>query len=551
MKDYWGLVAAVVCLWSSWCGADDKTAVSLAEIRRQALAYVDACQAPGEPLGHYFDSPADRSSPSLYASCDVAHLRTVMGEDLQTTLTPDQRRQWIDHINSFAGPDGTYGPARKNHSAQHANGMVVGALGVLGGRQKYVVRLYDDFDGVDEIGPWLEKIDWQKQWSGSHLFWGGMHCFSMSRRCTDAWRKAVLDWLDANVDPQTGWWRKGVSHAGPAEPLGGGAHIWPIYQHQRRPFPCPERVIDSILAMQKPDGQWLRYGNYLDLDALYGLKYMSSVAPGYRREDILQAARRHGLGLIQQWPAILAGQPDLHSLLAAIGAFGLLQQLLPETFLDDAHWTDIFSDARLYQTAQVEVLDGEDDILPLLHRVNNWQIAHPRMKPNDRNWERGTWYTGVMAAYKSTGDETFLQQALDWGRQHQWQVGAEKAGANRLFCVETWAELYFIKEDKTMIQPALRWLDTKADNSPAGAKVWYLEGGRRYADSLYGACAVAMMAKATGDKKYLDHMHAFFWDVHAELYDKDDGLFYRDKRFIGQATRNGKKVFWSRGNGWV
>jgi rhamnogalacturonyl hydrolase YesR len=192
-----------------------------------------------------------------------------------------------------------------------------------------------------------------------------------------------------------------------------------------------------------------------------------------------------------------------------------------------------------------------EEILPLLHRVNNWQIANPRMKPNDRNWERGTWHTGVMAAYKATGDEKFLQQAMAWGKQHQWMVGTESSGANKLFCVETWAECYFVKQDKAMLAPSIEWLGTAAKNSPAGAKVWYLEGGRRYADSLYGACTLAMLSKATGDKKYLAYTHDFFWDVQAELFDKDDGLFYRDKRFIGQQTKNGKKVFWSRGNGWV
>jgi rhamnogalacturonyl hydrolase YesR len=192
-----------------------------------------------------------------------------------------------------------------------------------------------------------------------------------------------------------------------------------------------------------------------------------------------------------------------------------------------------------------------EEILPLLHRVNNWQIANPRMKPNDRNWERGTWHTGVMAAYKATGDEKFLQQAMAWGKQHQWMVGTESSGANKLFCVETWAECYFVKQDKAMLAPSIEWLGTAAKNSPAGAKVWYLEGGRRYADSLYGACTLAMLSKATGDKKYLAYTHDFFWDVQAELFDKDEGLFYRDKRFIGQQTKNGKKVFWSRGNGWV
>lgn len=133
--------------------------------------------------------------------------------------------------------------------------------------------------------------------------------------------------------------------------------LWPVYQHHDRRFPYPRQVIDSILAIQQPDGSWLGYGNYMELDALYGLAYMSSLAPQYRRSDILDAARRHGRGLAAKWPAFLAKQPDLHVLLGAVGAFGLLQQLLPQTFLDNSHWTDIFSDSRLYQTRLVEVAD--------------------------------------------------------------------------------------------------------------------------------------------------------------------------------------------------
>lgn len=187
----------------------------------------------------------------------------------------------------------------------------------------------------------------------------------------------------------------------------------------------------------------------------------------------------------------------------------------------------------------------------LMVRANDWQVAHPAMKPEDRNWERSTWYTGVMAAYKATRDPRFLEQAEAWGRKHQWQVGTEKAGANRLFCVEVWSELYFETKDKRTIGPATEWLQTPASNSPAGAKVWYLEGGRRYADSLYGASALAMLAKAAGEKKYLDAMHAFWADVSDEIFDKQESLYYRDQRFIGQKSPNGKKVFWSRGNGWV
>ncbi|HEX4031864.1 MAG TPA: glycoside hydrolase family 88 protein [Terracidiphilus sp.] len=191
------------------------------------------------------------------------------------------------------------------------------------------------------------------------------------------------------------------------------------------------------------------------------------------------------------------------------------------------------------------------DILALMHKVDDWQTAHPVMAANDRNWERGTWYTGVMGAWKTTGDAKFLDQALDYGRQNNWQVGTEKAGANRLFIAETWVELYLAKHDPQMIAPTEQWLATNAPNSPGGAKRWYLDSGRPYIDSLYGAPVFAMLARAIGDRKYLDTLHAFTADLIAGLWDEDAGLFYRDSTYIGKRTARGKKVLWSRGNGWA
>jgi unsaturated rhamnogalacturonyl hydrolase len=194
------------------------------------------------------------------------------------------------------------------------------------------------------------------------------------------------------------------------------------------------------------------------------------------------------------------------------------------------------------------------EVLAIMHKTNGWQIEHPVKPPEDRTWERATWYTGVMSAWKETQDRKFLDQALRWGRRHDWQVGTEPGGANRLFCVQTWLELFFVKHDRAMIEPVIQWLDTKAPNSPAGAKRWYLEAwgiNHTYVDSLYGAPTLAMLAKATNDPRYLETLQAFFDDVSGELWDKDSGLYYRDGRYIGRKTANGKKILWSRGNGWV
>ncbi len=329
----------------------DRMDLSLA--RRQILEYCSSLQIEGKPLGALRTRALPDAPVTLYASCDVAWIRACMGEDLTQTLTATQRRQWIDHINSFARTDGTY--ENPNHGVEHRNGMVIGALAVLGGRQKYPVSLYDEFDELEEIEPWLERIQWERQWGASHLFWGGMHCYSMSSRCSDEWRERVFQWLDANLDPESGWWRKGVPQAGRhIEVLGGAAHIWPVYQHHQRRFPYPRQVIDSILAMQQADGSWLGFANYMELDALYGLAYMRSLVPDYRVDDITAAVQRHGRLVQSRYASFLYSNPEAHTLLAVVGTLALLQEMDPQRFCDPVRWSDIFSDRKFYETDRVE-----------------------------------------------------------------------------------------------------------------------------------------------------------------------------------------------------
>jgi hypothetical protein len=327
--------------------------MDLSVARAQILDHCASLQVEGGPYGAVRTHVRPDAPVTLYATCDVAWIRGCMGEILTSTLTATQRREWIDHINSFARPDGTY--ENPNHGEMHRNGMVIGTLAVLGGRQKYAVSLYDEFDELDEIESWLERIQWDRQWGASHLFWGGMHCYSLSSRCSNEWRERVFLWLDQNLDPISGWWRRGVPQSGRhIEVLGGAAHIWPIYQHHQRRFPYPQQIIDSILELQRPDGSWLNFGNYMELDALYGLAYAQSLAATHRADDVATAARRHGRLVQSNYQAFLASDPHTHSLLAVVGTLALLQELDSERFGGDVRWSDIFSDRKFYETANVE-----------------------------------------------------------------------------------------------------------------------------------------------------------------------------------------------------
>ena len=198
---------------------------------------------------------------------------------------------------------------------------------------------------------------------------------------------------------------------------------------------------------------------------------------------------------------------------------------------------------------------AEDSIRELMRKVNDYQLKHPWRKA-DRNWIRATWYTGVMAAYRATKDERYLDQAMAWGTQHKWQVGTEGSGANKLTCCQTWLDLYMIHKKPEMLAPTQVWADSKVFPAPGFSGQWYTHAprgkGPLYADSLYvGPPALAKLYSITGEKKYLKIMDTFYWDVYDEIYDKDAWLFYRDKHSIKPRTENGKKIIWSRGNGWV
>jgi hypothetical protein len=339
-------------------------------VRADVLEFCERLRDRDGRCGAYRMAP--RARCDLYASCDVAIMRTIMGEDLSQSLAAAQRAEWCDHINSFGRHhfgergDGSYGDTM-GHSTLHANGMVIGALGVLGGRQAYRISLYDDFADAGRVTPWLESLDWRRAWRASHLFWGGVHCFSCSARATMPWLEATFAWLNANLDPRTGWWRAGTDFEDRHQGLGGAAHLWPLYEHHGRKFPLPERVIDSVLALQLPNGSWLEQRNaderhhvmhYLELDALYALGLMRRFSPDYRRDDIVAAAERYG-ALVQDYydhhaHELFAQHP--HAVLAAVSVFGALQRLLPDVFVDDVAWSGIFSDRRLYRTRAVERL---------------------------------------------------------------------------------------------------------------------------------------------------------------------------------------------------
>jgi unsaturated rhamnogalacturonyl hydrolase len=197
----------------------------------------------------------------------------------------------------------------------------------------------------------------------------------------------------------------------------------------------------------------------------------------------------------------------------------------------------------------------------ILRRVLNWQM--PRLKPA-KGWERGVLLAGIANAYANTGDPIYKEAILAQGNTNDWQLGKRVRHADDQCVGQGYTELYLLEKDPKAKNPhwiaALKTnLDTMLSVPEATKKLDW-----NWCDALFMAPpAFAELSLATGDPKYREFMHREWQRSTDLLYDTKEHLFFRDARFKPRnltpaeaATKkfveaNGKKVFWSRGDGWV
>ncbi|MEO7496574.1 MAG: glycoside hydrolase family 88 protein [Massilia sp.] len=186
-----------------------------------------------------------------------------------------------------------------------------------------------------------------------------------------------------------------------------------------------------------------------------------------------------------------------------------------------------------------------------LRKVADWQLA--RSQPHwDRIWTSSVMYSGFIAASEATGDPKYRRAMGEMAKHFDFQNRDRLPNADDVSIGQTYLDLYFAdgSRSQSMINKTRQDLDELLPLKtikPNDARVpWW------WCDALFMAPPVwAKMYKATGDRKYLDYIHQQ-WKVTSDLlYDKEEHLYARDASYINKREPNGKKMFWSRGEGWV
>jgi rhamnogalacturonyl hydrolase YesR len=186
------------------------------------------------------------------------------------------------------------------------------------------------------------------------------------------------------------------------------------------------------------------------------------------------------------------------------------------------------------------------DVARAIQKVGDWQLERAHAHFN-QDWTYAALYAGFMAVPEGAGGKKYQDAMLEMGKKFNWQLGPRIEHADDAALGQTYLDLYFLYHDPAMITPTRERMDAVMRLPDDAEKpLWW------WCDALFMAPPVLVkLAKATGDRKYLDFMDREWWITSNLLYSQKDRLYYRDKSFFGAHEANGSRVFWSRGNGWV
>jgi unsaturated rhamnogalacturonyl hydrolase len=190
----------------------------------------------------------------------------------------------------------------------------------------------------------------------------------------------------------------------------------------------------------------------------------------------------------------------------------------------------------------------------VMRKVADWQLT--QSEPYfDRIWTWSVLYSGFMATSEVLGDSKYRDAMQRMSEKFNWELRSKLPNADDQSIGQTYVELYMLKKDPAlkakMVGPTQEQLDAvivgpPRSTIPGKELPWW------WCDALFMAPPLwVRMYEVTGDKKYLTYMHEEWKATYDLLYSKEDHLYARDVTYLTKTEKNGKRMYWSRGEGWV
>ena len=203
-------------------------------------------------------------------------------------------------------------------------------------------------------------------------------------------------------------------------------------------------------------------------------------------------------------------------------------------------------------------------------KAMQWQEANPIFTKAPTDWTNGAYYVGVVKAHEATKNMEYLEALKSMAIRNNWKPWERFYHADDMNICYSYLYLNTLGETNVNLAPTsaiikdhlykpYAWKNGENPNLKGSKEteikekiLWW------WCDALFMAPPVIInYSKQMKDPSYLKEMDKYYAEAYELLYDKKAHLFSRDARFLltGKGNdikeKNGEKVFWSRGNGWV
>lgn len=205
----------------------------------------------------------------------------------------------------------------------------------------------------------------------------------------------------------------------------------------------------------------------------------------------------------------------------------------------------------------------KNEVTKVMRAVADWQVENwDKVRHGWDDWTNGALYVGMYAwgemADVAGQKNPYFAFLTKVGNRNGWQPGKRMYHADDICVAQMYIDMYRQsgKKNERWIMPTLARTDWVMKH-PAPQKPGARFGGGNtdcwtWCDALFMAPPVyARLYNMTGEKRYMKFADKEFKFTYSELYDYEKKLFFRDNTYIGKQEKNGKKIFWGRGNGWV
>jgi len=222
-------------------------------------------------------------------------------------------------------------------------------------------------------------------------------------------------------------------------------------------------------------------------------------------------------------------------------------------------------------TSSLAELPKRDEVLSLAGRVADWQLArmdgmhitsHMKEESRDpRSWQQGAFWVGMTRFTDAGAYPRFRAAILGMSRANAYTPGPRLYHADDHVIGQSYLWAATHGAGPAALAPLRANFDRILAKPPVAHLSFAISKNYEDTECLRRWCwcdalfmsppAWAELTRQTGDERYLRYAVDEFWATTDFLYDPAERLFFRDSRFFERRDPQGRKQFWSRGNGWV